>query len=123
MTLIDVHGRFATTAVLFIAIMILWGFWRFIRRQSVDSNYRGALVVVEILLLVQGALGSFLYISKTGALERGGVHILYGIVGALVIPAIFLYTREDDQRLSNLVYVAVLIFLLGILLRSMVTSA
>ncbi|MFC1878845.1 hypothetical protein ACFLZW_02920 [Chloroflexota bacterium] len=122
MTLVEVHGRLATTAMLFIIIMMLWGLWRFIRRQGVDGNFRGALAVAEILLLVQGALGSFLYISGTGALERGYVHILYGVVGALAIPAIFLYTREDENRLSVLVYVAVLLFLVGVLFRSMATS-
>ena len=121
MTLVDVHGRLATTAILYIVIMTLWGLWRFFRRQGVDGNYRGALLVAEILLLVQGGLGAFLFIGG-GELERGYIHILYGVVSVLAIPAIFLYTREDENRVSVLVYVAVLLFLVGILFRSMATA-
>jgi hypothetical protein len=122
MTLVEIHGRLANTAILYIVLMTLWAFWRFIRRQGVDGNYRGALVVAEILLLLQGALGSYLFISSSGALERGYIHILYGVVSALVIPAIFLYTREDENRLSMLVYAALLLFLVGVLFRSIATS-
>ena len=122
MTLNEIHGRLANTAILYIAIMTLWGLWRFIRRQGVDSSYRGALAVAEALLLAQGALGAYLFFSGVGHLERGFMHILYGVVGVLVIPSIFLYTREDEQRLSVLVYVALLLFLVGILFRSVATG-
>ena len=122
MTLAFIHERLANTALLYIGILLLWGIWRFIRRQGVDSNYRGALAVAEVLILAQGVLGLFMYFSGKGVLERPSIHILYGVVGALVIPGVFLFTREDEQRLSVLVYVALLTFLLGILIRSLVTG-
>ena len=57
MTLITIHARLANTAVLFVAIMALWSFWKFFRKQKLDSNFSGALAIAEILILAQSALG------------------------------------------------------------------
>jgi len=122
MTLPEIHGRLASTALLYIIILTLWAIWSLIRRQDINSNYRGALVVAEVLLLTHGALGLFMFISRAGSLERGYIHILYGVISMLVIPGIFLYTREDEQRLSLLFYIAFLLALGGILVRAMMTG-
>jgi hypothetical protein len=115
-----VHARLANTAMLFIGIMALWGFWRFFRRQGPDASYFGALVVGEILILVQGALGAFLWFSS--ARPGQGIHILYGVISVLAIPGVYLFTRGREDRRDMLVYGAVLAFLVGILLRASQTG-
>ena len=70
MSLADIHGRLANTALLFIAILAAWGLWRMIRKQGVSSSYWGALVIGEVLILLQGALGAYLWLvgsARTGA--------------------------------------------------------
>ena len=121
MYLIEIHSRLANTALLYTVIMAVWGLWRYFRRQQVESNYWGALVIAEILYLVQAVLGAYLYFSRIGRLDRG-VHILYGVVIVLVIPGIFTFTRGRAERRAMLVYGAGFVFLAGIVLRAMSTG-
>lgn len=122
MSLIDIHGRLANTALLYVALMGVWGLWRFFRRQGIDGSYWGALIIAEVLLAIQVILGFYLWISGTGFLPRAAVHILYGIVSLLVVPGIFLYTRGDDQRRAVLLYGVGFLFLIGVVIRGMATA-
>lgn len=123
MTLVTFHDRLANTAVLYVSIMALWSFWRFFRKQKMDSNYSGALAIAEFLIIVQSVLG--LIIALTGGytrLERPPMHLIYGAVSLLTIPALFLYTRANDRYQVMLVYAISLIFLAFIIWRLMVTG-
>ena len=120
MTLTDVHGRLATTALLFILFMAAWGLWRFFSRQGVDSSYWGALVIGEILILVQGALGAYLWLS--GLRPDRDIHFLYGIAAALVIPGVWAFTKGRQERREMLIYALMLLFMVGLLLRAMGTA-
>ena len=120
MSLADIHGRLANTALLYVGLMAIWSLWRFIRKQGVSSNYWGAIIIGEILIFVQGALGMYLWIIG----ERPGrsIHLLYGIVAALTIPAVYSFTRGKQERRETLIYGLALLFLVGILLRAIGTA-
>ena len=122
MTLGDIHGQLAITALLFSSGMIVWGFWRYFKRMDVSSSYFGAVVIAEIIYLAQALLGLFLFISGTGELERPPVHILYGAVLLLTLPGVYIYTRGDESRRTMLLYSLAFIFLIGITFRSMSTG-
>lgn len=119
MTIIEFHGRLATTALYFAILMALWGLFRFFRKQKVDSSYWGALVIGEGLFLLQAGLGAYIWLSGVGSLGGRWMHVLYGVVSVLVIPAVFAYTRGDEQRRATLVYGVSFLFLVGILMRAM----
>jgi hypothetical protein len=121
MTAVDVHGRLASTALMYVIILGVWGLWRFFRKQTMDSNFWGALVIAEVLVLFQIGLGLYLWLSGVGTLNSG-THVLYGAVSVMVLPGIYLYTRGDDQRRALLIYCAGFIFMVGILIRAMVTA-
>lgn len=121
--LIGIHAGLANTALYYTIAMAVWGLWRFFRRQGVDSSYWAAIVIAEVLYLAQGALGAFLFFSGIGQLNGSYMHILYGVVAVLVVPALFMYTRGDETRRVMLVYGVGFIFNFLILLRSMATSA
>jgi hypothetical protein len=123
MTLTEVHGRLASTALYYTIIMAVWALFRFFRRQEVDSSYWGGLVIGEVLYLAQGALGAFLFFTGRGVLGNAFMHILYGVVAVLVPPALFVWTRGDETPRAALVYGVGFLFLMGILLRSMATGA
>jgi hypothetical protein len=122
MSIVEIHGRLGNTALFYAIILAVWALWRFFRRQGTDSNYWGALVIGELLLLVQGAIGGYIYLSGIGYLERQFMHILYGVVSLLVIPATFAFTRGDDSRRVMLIYGAAQLFLVGIILRAQTVS-
>jgi len=94
--------------------------WRFIRKQGIDSNYWGALVIAEVVIVLQGALGAYLWIS--GARPGRLIHLLYGIVSALVIPGVYSYTKGDDKRQATLVYGVALLVTVGLVLRAIMTA-
>ena len=58
-----IHGRLANTVLLYVLLMAVWGFWRFFRKQGMNSSYWGGVVIAEVVILIQGALGIFMRIS------------------------------------------------------------
>ncbi len=120
MTIIEIHARLANTSMYFLMIMALWGLWRYLRKQGVDSSYWGALVIGEILIIGQGSLGAYMWI--TGLRPERTLHLLYGIASALVIPGIFVYTRGGDKRREMLIYGVGLLFLVGLVIRAITTG-
>jgi hypothetical protein len=120
MSLVDIHARLGNTALYYAIILALWGLWRVIRKQGVDSNYWGALLIGEILIILQGALGTYLWLI--GGRPERGIHILYGIVAAIIIPGIYAYTKGNQDRRVMLIYGVALLAMVGIIIRSIMTA-
>jgi hypothetical protein len=120
MSLITVHANLSNAALIYFAILAIWGLIRFARRQGVGSSYWGALVIAELLLLAQGSLGAFLW--YTGLRPARGIHILYGLVSALTIPAVYAYTKGGEERREMLIYGVVTLVTVGLILRAMTTA-
>jgi hypothetical protein len=121
MSLAIVHARLANTALLYFGILFIWGLWQYFRKEELGSSYWGALVIGQILVLAQGVLGIILYIIGLQA-SRGGMHILYGIVAALGIPAVYVFTKGRNDRNVVLIYAAVTFLCTILFLRSMTTG-
>lgn len=122
MSIFDIHDRLGTSALIYSIIMAAWGLWRYFRRQEMDSNYWGALVIAEILFLVQAGVGAYILFAGLSHLTNLFMHTLYGIVSIMVIPAIFVFTRGDDTRRTMLIYGLGMLFVMGIILRGMATG-
>jgi hypothetical protein len=114
------HSRLALTAILFALALGVWGTWNFLRRQGVTSSYWGALVIGEILMLVQGVIGVFLVF--TAALPRDLLHFLYGVLVALSWPAVYIYTNGRTERNEAGIYALVSFFVFGLALRAITTG-
>jgi hypothetical protein len=128
MTVNVIHDRLAYTAMMYIAVVGIWGFIRFFRREGIDSNYWGALVIGEFLILAQVGLGVYLWLSgyRPSRLDQivSGIntHIFYGVVVSLIIPSLFALTRGRDNRSTLPVYGAGLLFLAALLMRTATTG-
>ncbi len=120
MSITQIHGALANTVVYYFVILALWGLFRFFRKEGISSNYWGALAIGEILIITQGALGAFLWIG--GAHPEQSLHFLYGIIGALVIPGLYLYTRGDERRQVMLVYGVSLLIAVALIIRAIMTG-
>jgi hypothetical protein len=118
---VSFHNRLATTVLLYMIILCLWGFWHAIRKEDLNGSYWGAVVIAEMVILIQGAIGIYLFVVGLQP-GRGGMHILYGIVGAIGIPAVYIFTKGKSDQRAMLVYAAVMLFNSGIFLRSMATG-
>lgn len=135
MNLSFIHARLAITTTFYFLALAVWGLFTFLmalkkrRAESltapiqgvISSSYWGALIIAQVLTVVQGLLGVYLWIIGARP-ERGWFHILYGIVAFLCIPAVYLYTKGQDTDKEMLVYGAVLLFAFGIALRAITTG-
>jgi hypothetical protein len=121
MDLSFIHARLSDTVLLYFLVMMVWSTWRFFRKQGEDPNYLGALLISEILVLFQGGLGLVLWFTSLRP-AGGSMHLLYGVMGALGVPAVYAYTKSRPNRYQMLVY-AVAYFLLGaLIIRSQMTG-
>ena len=120
-TLAFVHERLSITILLFLLALGVWGLWHALRGEGAGGSYWGALAIGELLILVQALLGSALFIGGLRP-ARASVHILYGFVLALSLPAAFSYTRGRSSRFEVLVYALVAFFLAGVTIRARLTG-
>ena len=116
------HRGLANSSQLYFFAIALWGIWRFIRKQGVDSSYRGALVIADILIVAQGLIGFFLFLSGNSP-AQGGIHILYGIMSALILPAVYAYTKGGGNRSEILVYAAAALVSAILIMRAIITGS
>ncbi len=120
-TLAVLHARLLVTILLFFGALSIWGFFSYLRGQSISGSYKGALLIGELLMLAEFALGVLLLLSGAQP-YRLSIHILYGIVAIMGLPGAFAYTRGRDDRWELLIYVVVCLFLCGIVLRALTTG-
>lgn len=114
-TIVIIHARFANTVWLFLLILGLWSLWRAIRGEGVSGSFLGALVIAQILILIQAALGGLLYLSGHGGnINEPAIHILYGAFSLVFLPFVFLYwLRGDDSNRAQWVLTFAVLFQFG----------
>lgn len=114
------HDRLATTTMLYMAAVGIWGLVAYARGQSVSGSFSGALVLGEALVLVQVVAGVLLL--GVGAPPPDPVHYLYGITAILILPFAWSYLRNRDQRQALLIYSLVALFIVGLAVRGAMTA-
>jgi len=114
------HDLLANTVMLFMALAGVRGLVLSARRRGVDGGYWGILVIGELLILAQGILGMVLLVG--GEQPGRGIHILYGTVAALTLPAAYGLTRARDDRRTALVYGLLCFFVAAIAWRAAATG-
>lgn len=117
-----IHARLADTVQYYVIAMMLWGLWRYWRKEGLSSSYWGAIMIAAVLILVQGLLGSYLWLRGDRP-TQDIMHILYGLVGVISLPATFVYTKGREDRHTLLVYALVFMALVGIFMRAVVTGS
>ncbi|MCB9134801.1 MAG: hypothetical protein H6636_05200 [Anaerolineales bacterium] len=120
MSIIDIHGRFANTAMYYFILLTLWGYWRFFRKQGMDPSFWGALVIGEVLLLLQSGLGGYMWLI--GLRPARWAHYLYGIVSPMALPMVFMYTKGRQDRPELLMYGTTTLITVGLIIRAMMTA-
>jgi hypothetical protein len=121
MTLVMIHERLSTSMILFSGIAAVWGLVLYFRRQGIGGNFWGILAAAELLFLAQGIIGVLLWLGG-GRPGRSTIHVLYGIVAVITLPAFYTLSRGRDDRRGALGYTLALLFLVGISLRAIGTA-
>lgn len=115
-----VHGVLANSMPLFSLIASLWGIMSFLRKRGVDGNYWGILAIAEILAAAQALIGGILWL--TGGRPGRSVHLLYGVLTVVALPAYYSFTKGRDDRKAALAYGLLCLLLAGISFRAFTTG-
>lgn len=120
MSLSQVHAGLAQTGTLFMIALGVWAIVFRIRSRPLDGSWYGGAAVGEILMLVQFALGWVLYGQGLGDnLPRAFVHILYGAVAVITLPAAYLYlSKLEDENVKSILFAIVCFFLMEVVIRA-----
>lgn len=119
--MVVVHDRFATSVILYMLVVGLWGIISFVRKTGVSSSYRGTLVIGEMMLILQGIFGITLVIS--GYRPAQPLHFLYGGLSVFILPLVMNYARVRPKRQGPLIYGVSALFITGLAIRAMMTGA
>jgi hypothetical protein len=84
--------------------------------MPVDGSYFGAIVVIQIVLVVEVLLGAVLYFSGARP-NRQLVHYLYAAFGVVFLPGLFAYLQGDDSNRAQWIYALAALFMFGVILR------
>ncbi len=120
MTLTLIHDRLATAILLFSLLAGVWALASALRRRGVDGTLWGILASGELLFVAQGLIGAVQWLA--GARPERSVHLLYGFVTALSLPAYYAFSRGRDDRRAAWVYAGLCLFLAVISLRAAATG-
>jgi hypothetical protein len=115
-----VHSRIALSAILYAVAMGVWAAWSYFRGQGLNSNYWGALIIGEIVMIGQGVIGVILVLS--GQMPGDVIHFLYGVLVALSWPGVYVYTNARAGRSEAAIYAIVSFFIFGLALRAIMTG-
>jgi hypothetical protein len=115
------HDRLATSMLLFMAAIGIWGMYLYFTGNGVTGSFNGALLIGEILILAQVAFGVVLYAK--GYRPESSIHILYGLTAVLTLPFIWSYMKERDARQALLFFSVGALFVAGLAVRGMTTGS
>jgi CDP-diglyceride synthetase len=120
-TVLLIHDRLATTVLLFMAAVGFWGLLSYARGAALSGSMSGALVIGQILIVVQGLFGAVLFAD--GFRPATSIHLLYGITAAIVLPFVWSYMKDRHPRQALLFYSLVALFIAGLAVRGMTTGS
>ncbi len=120
MSWVEVHRGLANASTLFVAALAVWALFLRLRSQPLDGGWFGAAVIGELLLLAQFGVGWILWFQGMGTvLPRAWIHILYGVVAIITLPAAYLYfSKIQDPKVQTIAMAVACAFLWGIVLRA-----
>ena len=101
-TVLLFHTRLATTVILFMGAIGLWGLVSFARGQVLSGSISGALAIGQVLVIVQAVMGAILFVN--GGRRPSSVHYLYGITAVIITPFVWSYVKDRHPRQGLLFY-------------------
>ncbi len=103
------------------AVAGLWGLSSYLRGGTLSGSLAGTFVIGQGLVVVQVLAGIGLVLF--GGRPTTSVHYLYGVTAVLVLPFVWSYVRERDQRQGLLFYSLIALFVAGLAVRGMTTGS
>lgn len=115
----QLHNSLALSMLYFMFICGVWGVISALG-QGLSPSLSGALVIGEVLIVVQGLLGAISYAA--GSRPGQAVHVLYGLTAVITLPAIYSYARGRSAKQQALFLGIGALFIFGLAIRGMATG-
>ena len=124
MPIVEIHARLANTCSLFLGALTLWAFWIWLRKQPLSGGWFGAMVIYEVLVVLESLIGVYLHLQGFNAnLDRPWLHILYGINAIVILPSAYVYFNTiEDERAKALAMALIGLFAWWMLQRNFYTG-
>ncbi|MHB8618888.1 MAG: hypothetical protein ACYDAG_04825 [Chloroflexota bacterium] len=119
--MLQFHQAIATSAILLMLILALWGIGAGVLKRSVGGTYRSTYVLTMGLFAVQAVIGLGLLI--TGRRAAIGLHYAYGVVTLIVLGLAYSYTGRASARREAFIFGFAALFTLGLVIRAYMTGA
>jgi len=116
----ELHRVFSNVTLYFFLAIGVWGLIRGFRKNGVDASYLGAMVIAELLFVLQTILGLILVLGGAG--PGRFVHFIYGAFALVALPGLFAYLKGDDSNQAQFYYAIAALFLFGVALRAVGTG-
>lgn len=98
----------------------LWGLVSYLRGGTLSGSLAGALAIGQGLIVVQILAGTALLLGDRR--PATSVHYLYGVTAVVVLPFVWSYLRDRDQRRALLFYSLFTLFVAGLATRGITTG-
>lgn len=112
------HATLASTIVLYLVLVGVWGLWLGVRGSGPSSSFRGALVIAEGATVVQGLVGVLLALQR----PLDGIHALYGVALVLALPLAATLVRGRVPRGQSIALGIAALFAAGLAIRGITTG-
>ena len=118
--LLVIHDRLSISLLLFMAALGVWGLFAFLRGATLSGSLAGAFVIGQGLIVAQVLAGVVLLVGGNAPADQ--THYLYGATAILVLPFVWSYLRDRDQRTALLYYSVLALFIAGLAVRGITTG-
>jgi heme A synthase len=116
---LSLHGRAAIALVLYLSTVGVWGLILGVRGVGPTPNFQGALIIAEVAVIAQGALGVAAFFSRSPAQS---LHVLYGFALALALPLATTLVRKREPRAASFAFGFIALFAAGLAIRGITTA-
>lgn len=114
------HDRLSLTVVLFMFAVGFWGLIAFIRGESLGGSLSGAMIIGQVLIVIQVVLGVALLLGDRRPVDS--MHYLYGVTVLIAMPFAYSYLQKRDPRQALLFFSLAALFLGGLAIRAITTG-
>jgi hypothetical protein len=116
---LSLHGRIAYAIVLYLSVVGGWGLVLGTRGRGPTPNFTGALVIAEVVAIVQGLFGLALLLSGR---PSQSLHALYGVALAVALPLAATLIRQRPPRAVSFAFGFMALFAAGLAIRGITTA-
>ncbi len=118
MDVLALHGRLGIAIGLYFTAIGVWGIALGAGGSGPSSSFRGSIVIAEVAIVVQGALGAFLALRT----PPEWIHALYGLALVAAMPLAAAVVRDYTPRRTSLALGLAALFAAGLVVRGITTA-